>query len=151
MLRYNATDDRTTLFVLRSYFSCVRNARSKHHSHDDVQVIMMHNQAQVGPRPIWLIVIIRFTYADVLRNWTGLMIESLCRCDLNRDLNHVGLHEQWFSSTCSMLIIISGKPSTWWSPNDPDSTYVHVVSWSWVSVPYLCWFYVIWISMISLR
>ena len=50
-----------------------------------------------------------------------------------------------------MLIIISSKPSTWISPNDTDSTHVHVISWSWVRVSYLCWFYVIWISEISLR
>ena len=84
VLRYNATADRIHLFVSRSYFSCVRDARSKHHSHDDIQVIMMPNETQVKPRLIWLIVIIRYTYADVLRTWTGLMIENLCRCDLIR-------------------------------------------------------------------
>ena len=82
MLRYNATADWTNLYISWSYLSSVRDVRSKHHGHDDIQIIMMPNQAQVRPRLIWLIVIIRYTYADVLRTWIGLMVESLCRCDL---------------------------------------------------------------------
>ena len=70
------------LIIFRAHLSCVQNVRSKHHSHDDIQIIMMPNQAQIRPRLIWLIVIIRYTFADAIRSWIWLMIESLCRCDL---------------------------------------------------------------------
>ena len=51
-LRYNATCDRAHLFVSWAYLSYVRDIRSMHHSHDDIQDIMMPNQAQVKPRLI---------------------------------------------------------------------------------------------------